>query len=131
MKTAVRSTLLVLALGAAALAIAQAPGIKRTVLQKSDVGGNLEVVSAMAEISSGGSTGPHTHPGVEVGYVLEGTSTLVIEGEAPKAMKAGDSYVIPAGKVHDAKNDTKGAVKVLATYIVEKGKPLATPAPAK
>lgn len=122
-----------LALGIAALvvagtSIAQAPGIKRTILQRSDVGNNMEVIVGSAEIAAGGSTGRHTHFGVEVGYVLSGTSLLEIEGEAPKNLKAGDSYTIPAGKVHNA-TAKDGEAKVLATYVVEKGKPLATPAP--
>jgi quercetin dioxygenase-like cupin family protein len=82
----------------------------------------------MAEIAAGGATGRHTHFGVEVGYVMEGTATLEVDGEAPRALKAGDSYTIPVGKVHNAKAEG-GAAKVLATYAVEKGKPLATPAP--
>lgn len=113
----------------AGVAFAQAPAIKRTILQRADVADTgREVVLGMAEISAGGSTGRHTHFGVETGYVLEGTSMIEVEGEPPKTLKAGDSYMIPAGKVHDAKAHGS-AVKVLATYVVEKGKPLATPAP--
>lgn len=111
------------------LAAAQAPAIKRTILQRADVADSgREVVLGLAEIAAGGATGRHTHFGVETGYVLEGNSVIEIEGEAPRALKAGDSYMIPAGKVHDARAHG-GAVKVLATYVVEKGKPLATPAP--
>lgn len=108
---------------------AQAPAIKRTLLQRADIGDNREVILGLAEISPGGSTGRHTHFGVETGYVVEGTSTLEIEGEAPKMLKAGDSYTIAAGKVHNAIATGSSAAKVLATYVVEKGKPLATPAP--
>ena len=107
-------------------------GIKRTVLQKSDVPGtNYEVVMAVAEIPGGvASIGRHTHFGIEMGTVLVGEATLMVEGQPDKVNKAGDSYQIPANVPHDAKT---GAVpgKVLAVYIVEKGKPLATPAPAK
>jgi quercetin dioxygenase-like cupin family protein len=106
-----------------------APAIKRTVLQRTDVGGGMEAVLGLAEIAPGGATGRHSHPGVETGYVLEGTATLVIDGEPPVAMSAGTSYLIAAGKVHDARNTGTTPVKVLATYIVEKGKPLASPAP--
>ena len=114
-------------LGATAT-IAQAPAIKRTLLQKSDVGGGMEAILGMAEIAEGGATGRHTHFGVETGYVIEGNGMLEIDGQAPIPLKAGDSYTIPAGKVHNAKALGPGASKVLATYIVEKGKPLATPA---
>ena len=111
-----------------AVSQAQAPGIKRTLLQKIDVGDNREVILGMAEIAPGGATGRHTHFGVETGYIMEGSASMEIEGEPPKLLKAGDSYVIPAGKVHDAKAVGDGPSKVLATYVVEKGKPLATPA---
>lgn len=108
---------------------AQAPGIKRTLMQRSDVGDNREVILGLAEISPGGSTGRHTHFGTEVGYVLDGTSTLEVDGEPARTLKAGDSYMIPAGKVHNATAAGDNPAKVLATYVVEKGKPLATPAP--
>ncbi|MBL8523211.1 MAG: cupin domain-containing protein [Betaproteobacteria bacterium] len=112
----------------AGIAVAQAPAIKRTLLQKGDVDATREVVLGMAEIPAGGAAGRHTHNGPETGYILEGSAMMEIEGEVPKMLKAGDSYFIPAGKVHDAKAHG-GATKVLATYVVEKGKPLATPAP--
>ena len=112
---------------AAGTTVAQAPGIKRTLLQRTDIGNNMELVLGLAEIAPKGSTGRHTHFGVETGYVLAGTSVLEIEGEAPRTLKAGDSYTIPAGKIHNASAGETEA-KVLATYAVEKGKTLATPA---
>ena len=104
--------------------------IKRTILQKVDVPGSSthETITGIAEIVPNVNIGRHTHPGVETGYVLEGTVTLLIEGKAPLSLNAGDSYQIPPSAVHDAKSGEKG-VKLLAVYIVEKGKPLATPAP--
>jgi quercetin dioxygenase-like cupin family protein len=115
----------------AGIAIAQAPGIKRTLLQKGDVPveGTREVVLGLAEIAAGGAAGRHSHNGPETGYVIEGTTLLEIDGEAPKTLKTGDSYFIPAGKIHDAKAHGGATAKVLATYVVEKGKPLAIPAP--
>ena len=106
---------------------AQAPGIKRTVLQKGDVSAEYEVVLARAEIPAGGSTGLHTHPGTESGYVLEGSSLLEVAGQPAKVYKAGDSYFIPAGTPHNAKA-IGGSATVLATYVVKKGEPLASPA---
>jgi len=86
-----------------------------------------EAILGLAEIPSGGSTGRHTHPGVETGSVLEGTPRLEVEGEPTRMLKAGDSYTIPYGRIHSA--TAEGNARVIATYIVEKGKPLATPAP--
>ena len=110
---------------------AQQEGIKRTPLQRAeltDIPGR-EAIMGIAEIAPGVAAGRHTHFGFEIGYMLEGTATLEIDGQPPIALKAGDSYQIPAGKPHDAKNTGSGPAKVLAIYIVEKGKPLATPSP--
>jgi quercetin dioxygenase-like cupin family protein len=112
------------------MAAAQQPQtIKRTLLQKFDVpGANYETVIGIAEIVPNMNIGRHTHPGPEGGYMLEGEMVLMIEGQPAKTIKQGDSYQIPSGAVHDAKTGPAGA-KVIASYVVEKGKPLATPAP--
>ena len=110
-------------------AAAQTQTIKRTPLQKFDVPGtNYETVIGMAEIVPNVNIGRHTHPGPESGYMLDGDMTLLVDGQPPLALKTGDSYKIAPGAVHDAKTGDKGA-KVIATYVVEKGKPLASPAP--
>jgi quercetin dioxygenase-like cupin family protein len=107
----------------------QTPTIKRTPLQKFDVPGtNYETVIGMAEIMPDVSIGRHTHPGPESGFMLDGEMLLMVAGQPDKTVKTGESYQVPAGAVHDAKTGPKGA-KVIATYVVEKGKPLATPAP--
>ena len=118
---------LLVALGAQVLS-AQPPGFKRTLLQRGDLSmAGREAVMAQAEIPAGVAVGKHTHPGEEVAYVLEGTLVLEVEGKAPVTLKAGDVFFVPADTVHDGKNTGTGTAKVLATYIVEKGKPLATP----
>jgi quercetin dioxygenase-like cupin family protein len=115
------------ALGASALS-AQAPGIKRSILQRIDLGNGMEVVMGLAEIAPGGAAGRHTHFGIETGYALSGQSSLEVEGETPRLLNPGDSFVVPAGKVHDAKTVGDAPAKVLAVWVVEKGKPLGTPA---
>jgi quercetin dioxygenase-like cupin family protein len=106
----------------------QAQTIKRTPLQKFDVPGtSYETVIGIAEIAANVNVGRHTHPGPESGYLLEGEFTLLVEGQPPLLLKAGDSYKVPPGAIHDARSGDKGA-KVIATYVVEKGKPLASPA---
>ena len=120
------AALLVLAACAAPVLDAQAPSIKRTVLQRFDLGDGREVIMGLAEVPPGTAIGRHTHFGVETGYALAGTSSMEVEGEPPRLLKPGDSYVIPAGKVHDARVVGDQPAKVLAIYIVEKGKPLAT-----
>jgi quercetin dioxygenase-like cupin family protein len=104
-------------------------GIKRTILQRGDIGNNMEVVLGLAEIPAGAASGRHIHFGTETGMLLEGTMSLEVDGEPTRLVKVGDTWLIGAGKVHNANvvGDTKA--KVLSTYVVEKGKPLATPAP--
>jgi quercetin dioxygenase-like cupin family protein len=108
---------------------AQAPAIKRSVLQKADVpdGKKYEVVFGMAELPPGAAIGKHSHPGIEQGTVIEGDIVLMVDGQPEKALKVGESWQIPAGAPHDAKAGAAGA-KVIATYTVEKGQPLAIPA---
>jgi quercetin dioxygenase-like cupin family protein len=127
-KTSVVIALAVMVFAGAALAQSAPPPIKRIPLQKFDVpGAGYETVMGIAEIAPNVDIGRHSHPGVESGYVLEGDAVLVVAGQPDRPMKAGDSYQIPAGAVHTARSGPKGA-KVLAVYVVEKGKPLATPA---
>jgi len=112
------------------LALAQQPGIKRTILLRTDEPGSSthEAVMGVAEIAPGAMAGRHRHPGIEIGYVLEGSVTLEHEGESAKTLKAGDSFKNEPG-VHNARNTGTTPVKILAIYLVEKGKPLAEPAP--
>src|ERR1700742_4020030 len=106
-----------------------AQGIKRTPLQKIDFPEGYSTVTAIAEIPPGGGSGRHSHPGIETGYVLDGELELAFDGKPSQKVKAGESYQIPAGQIHDAKAAGDKHLKVLAIYIVDKTKPLATPAP--
>jgi quercetin dioxygenase-like cupin family protein len=117
-----------LALGSSALA--QAEGLTRTIVAKGDVSvANREGVVAKVEIIAGGSAGWHTHPGDEITYVADGEVTLLLAGQAPRKVVAGEGFVIPAGTVHNAKNDGPGVTRLVGIYVVDKGKPLASPAP--
>jgi len=125
-----RKLLLAVALTAVAgVLAAQQPGFTRKMLQDQNLSVNdRHAVQVVADFQPGGVAGKHTHPGEELGYVLEGTLELQIAGEAPRTLKAGEAFFVPAGVVHDGKNVGNGNAKVLATYIVEKGKPVASPA---
>jgi quercetin dioxygenase-like cupin family protein len=115
----------------AARAQAPAPAnttFKRTVLQQADLSApGREVVQALAEIQPAGASGRHTHPGEEIAYVLAGPVVLEIDGKPAKTLQTGDVFLIPAGAIHNARNTGKGVAKVVATYVIEKGKPVATP----
>ena len=113
-------------------AAAQPPPFRRTVLQQADLSvPGREAVTAVAELQPGAAAGRHTHPGEEVGYVLEGTVLVEQDGKPAQTLNAGQAFLIPAGMIHNATNKGTGAARILATYIVEKGKPVATPAPAR
>ena len=110
------------------VARAQQAGTKRIDLQRHDLSvPGREVIQTIVELDHGVTSSRHTHPGEEVVYVLEGAPLeYQVEGEPSVTLKPGDVLFIPAGAVHAAKNvgTRKGAE--LATYIVEKGKPLLT-----
>jgi quercetin dioxygenase-like cupin family protein len=109
------------------VARAQQTGIKRTDLQQHDLSvPGREGVQVRVDIDPGVAFPRHTHPGEEIIYVLEGSLEYEVEGKAPVTLKAGDVLFIPAGTVHAAKNAGRERASELATYVVEKGKPLLT-----
>jgi quercetin dioxygenase-like cupin family protein len=108
---------------------AQQPGIRRTDLQRHDLSApGREVVQVRVDIASGVVAPRHSHPGEEIIYVLEGSLEYRVEGRPPVTLKAGEVLFVPAGTIHAAKNVGSGNGAELATYIVEKGKPLVVPA---
>jgi quercetin dioxygenase-like cupin family protein len=106
---------------------APAPAVVRTVLLQHDLaipGYSTALVSV--EIPVGGREGRHTHPGLLIAHVESGAVTLDYEGNPTTTYKAGDSFVVEAGKIHEGINNGTVPVKLLATFVVEKGKPLTT-----
>jgi quercetin dioxygenase-like cupin family protein len=105
---------------------AQQAGTKRTDLQRHDLSApGREVVQVRVDFDPGYVASRHTHPGEEIIYVIEGSLEYEIDGKLAK-VKAGDVLFVPAGAIHTAKNVGSGNGAELATYIVEKGKPLIT-----
>ena len=101
------------------------PGIRRTELQRHDLGSpGREVVQVRVDLDPEVAFGKHWHPGEEIIYVLEGSLEYQVEGQPPVTLETGDVLFIPAGTIHAAKNVGSGNGAELATYIVEKGKPL-------
>jgi quercetin dioxygenase-like cupin family protein len=108
----------------------QNTGIQRTILQRKDISvPGREAVVARVEIAPGGSSGRHTHPGEEITYVIEGEVEILVDGQPPLKVKAGESFIIPAGAKHDARNTGTQTLKMAGVYIVDKSQPMATPAP--
>jgi quercetin dioxygenase-like cupin family protein len=129
-RTMVAAMLLVGGGLAAQLALTQPTGLGRTDVLKHDLDiPGREVVQVRVDFGPGVVAPRHSHPGVEVAYVLEGTIEYQIDGKPPVILKTGDGLFIPNGAVHTARNVGSGKASELATYIVEKGKPAFVPAP--
>jgi quercetin dioxygenase-like cupin family protein len=112
-----------------ALALAQQPGVKRTELQRHDLSAaGREVIQVRVAVDPGVALPLHSHHGEETVYVLEGDWEFQLEGQTVQRLEAGDVAFVPSGVKHWAKNVGSGTGSVLATYIVEKGKPLVVPA---
>ena len=106
-------------------ALAQQQGVKRTELQRYDLSvPGREVIQVRVDLDPGVTFPQHSHPGEEIIYVLEGVWEYQVEGKGAMRLKAGEVLFIPAGVKHGAKNVGTGKGSELATYIVEKGKPL-------
>jgi quercetin dioxygenase-like cupin family protein len=121
---------LIIAIGSAPLvAQLQQPGITRTDLQRRDLSVlGREVIQVRVDFAPGAVAARHSHPGEEIVYAIEGTMEYQLEDNSPTTLKAGEVLFIPAGAIHAVKNIGKGNAAELATYIVEKGKPLVVPA---
>ena len=103
--------------------------VKRTILQRADLPGtNLELIYAALEIVPGFRAGRHSHPGEVIAHVVDGEFWIQFDGQPDRIMRAGETLIIPGGTVHNEGATDKPA-KLNVVYALEKGKPLASPAP--
>ena len=113
---------------AASAVAAQQPGFTRTPLQDQPLSApGHHGVTARVEFAAGAESGRHTHPGDELGYVLEGVMHVEIDGKPAASYKAGDVFFIPAGTVHSGHNVSAARAVMIGSYFVEVGKPLSVP----
>jgi quercetin dioxygenase-like cupin family protein len=111
-------------------AIAQNQNVTRAVLRSIEFPGDRYMTeSVLVTVAPQAVVGRHTHPGVEMGYLLSGAGTLSIDGQPVRSLKAGDTWAIPEGVVHALRNTGDQPERIVATYVIEKSKPLATVAP--
>ena len=123
----VRTSLIALLI--ASTGFAQLAGTKRTNLQREDLSiPGREVIQVRVDIAPGVTAPRRSHPGEEIVYAIEGEMEYRVDGKPPVTIKAGEVLFIPAGAIHAVKNVGTGNAAELATYIVEKGKPLVVPA---
>jgi quercetin dioxygenase-like cupin family protein len=104
--------------------------VKRTPLQKTEYPDGHVIHMQLVELASGTPIARHTHPGVETSYVLEGDLELAVEGKGAMVLKAGESFAVPANTPHEGKAGAKPTT-LIVTYVVDKAKPIASPAPTK
>ncbi|MFZ6658895.1 cupin domain-containing protein [Undibacterium sp. TJN19] len=109
--------------------LAQNSGVTRTPVIQADssIPGKEDYIFRI-DIAGGGKVDWHTHPGDEISYVEHGELELLIANQAPRKIKPGEGFVIPAGVVHSAKNHGKDPIKLVGVYVLEKGQPVASPA---
>ena len=121
-----------LSLNAAADEPKDAPQPVRTILERHDQSGvaGKEIVTGTATLPAGSSIGFHTHPGDEAGYVLKGPLILKVQGQPDRTLKTGESFFNPRGTVHSVVPGPGADAMVVSSWIIDKGQPLATPAPA-
>jgi quercetin dioxygenase-like cupin family protein len=121
--------LALIALTSASAVGAQTSAVHKTTLQDFPFPSpEYHTITIRTVVDRAGVVAPHTHPGVEMGYVLGGRALLKIRGSAPRSLAAGASFTIPPRTVHSVENTGPGALSMLSTYVVEKGQPVASPA---
>jgi quercetin dioxygenase-like cupin family protein len=130
-KSLVLAALAAFALGGAVYAqnppVSPSP-VKRTIVGKTEVpGSNYEAITAIVEIAPGFKAGRHLHPGIVYGQVLEGEFWLAVDGQPEKTIKPGELIDLQMKAVHNEGNTGSVPMKLVATYVVEKGQPLVQP----
>lgn len=106
---------------------AAAPAVQRKVLLQQDLQiPNYSTALVEVTIPVGGREGRHTHPGSAVVHVLQGALTLDLEGMPTKTYQVGETVFIPTGKIHEGINNGNTPMRAIASFVVEKGKPLAS-----
>jgi quercetin dioxygenase-like cupin family protein len=129
MKLLLAATALSIAGLLAGTGCAGAQEIQRKILLQQDGPPGYQTALTSVDIPVGVSEIRHTHPGMLVVYVIDGTLALETKGRPRTTYKSGDSFYVEAGKVHQGINTGTVSVKIAATLVAEKGKPLSTPAP--
>ena len=123
MKTTIAAVILLAVSLSAHAQMADAKGIARTETVRHDVDGRTEAIQVRVDFAPGAGFPKHSHPGIEIAYVLSGTVAYEMDGKTIR-LQAGESLYIPAGAGHSARNVGTGASAELATYLVEKNQPI-------
>ena len=111
----------------AASGSAQQAGIKRSIIRSIDFPAGYTTVTAIVELAPGSCSGRHTHPGIDTGFVMQGDFVLKMDGKPEQTFKAGDSFETTPQMPHDG--CSVSGTKLVDTWVIERGKPLSSPAP--
>jgi quercetin dioxygenase-like cupin family protein len=112
-----------------ALASGQPTGVHKTALETSPFPGPvLHTVLVRTDVYRGGVVAPHTHPGLEVAFVVAGRAMLRVRGQPDRQVAGGGSFAIPPGAVHSVRNTGPGPLTIVSTYVVDRSKPISSPA---
>lgn len=113
----------------AAASVAAAQPVQRTTLQEQPFPGPvIHTVTTRAVVARGGEVAPHTHPGIEMAYIADGQALVRIAGRPDQTVPTGGSFSVPDHVVHSVRNTGQGPLTMISTYVVDRRKPLASPA---
>lgn len=130
MGKAMRALMLAAALTATAAPAlaAPAPAVFREEIARTDLGNGMEAVLGRSGMGIGGDSGRHTHPGVEMVTLVEGTVELIIDGQPTRTVQTGEAFMVPNKVIHRIRNVGAGPARFAPVWIIEKGQPIAIPA---
>jgi quercetin dioxygenase-like cupin family protein len=114
----------------ATLAAAAPPAVHKTTMEDQPFPAPYHTITVRTVIATGGDVAPHTHPGLEMAYIVSGRAAFSLAGQAPLMLRAGDTVAVPEGRVHSVHNAGRSALIILSTYVVKVGEPIASPSPA-
>lgn len=117
----ISAKMLVLAAALAGLSGAQSKATFKIVQRRAIPGTQLDAVTTVAEIPPGVTSGRHSHPGEDYGYLIEGTIVLMVDGKAPVTLHAGDTFYTERGHFHNAKNIGTTTARAVDTYVIDRG----------
>jgi len=130
MRSFIIAVVAVAALACASAGDAQPTAVhKTTLLDAPFPAPPLHTVTVRTLVDAGGEVQPHTHPGVEMAYIVSGEALVTMKGKAPQHLAAGGSFSAPPDTVHSVRNAGAGVLTILSTYVVDKTRPIASPAP--
>ena len=106
------------------------PTVTRTVLRQQDLAvPGYAAALVRVDVPVGAREGRHRHPGTLVAYVAEGNFTLDYEGKPTLQLKAGDTFAVEPGQIHEGMNKGTVPVRLIANFVFPKDQPMTIQVP--